>query len=57
MENIGARRLHTILERLLDEISFTADEKAGTEVVLDAGYVRTALTGVVEDVDLSRYVL
>jgi ATP-dependent HslUV protease ATP-binding subunit HslU len=57
MENIGARRLHTILERLLDEISFTADEKAGTEVVIDAAYVRNALSGVVEDVDLSRYVL
>jgi ATP-dependent HslUV protease ATP-binding subunit HslU len=57
MENIGARRLHTILERLLDEISFTADEKAGTEVVVDAAYVRTALNDIVQDVDLSRYVL
>jgi ATP-dependent HslUV protease ATP-binding subunit HslU len=57
MENIGARRLHTVLERLLDEISFTADERAGTEVILDADYVRKALSDVVQDVDLSRYVL
>jgi ATP-dependent HslUV protease ATP-binding subunit HslU len=57
MENIGARRLHTIVERVLDELSFVADEKSGVEVVVDAAYVRAAVADVVKDDDLSRYVL
>ena len=56
-ENIGARRLHTILERLLDELSFDASERGGETVVIDAAYVGRVLEGVVSDEDLSRYVL
>src|SRR5687767_7873108 len=56
-ENIGARRLHTILEHVLDDFSFRADELAGQDVVIDGDYVRKTLTDVVRDVDLSRYVL
>jgi ATP-dependent HslUV protease ATP-binding subunit HslU len=56
-ENIGARRLHTILERLLDELSFEASDMDGVEVVIDAAYVHRVLADVVKDEDLSRYVL
>jgi len=56
-ENIGARRLHTILERLLDELSFDASERGGETVTIDAAYVARVLEGVVKDEDLSRYVL
>src|SRR5690349_15226106 len=56
-ENIGARRLHTILERLLDEISFTAPETHGREVAIDARYVRERLAPILKDEDLSRYIL
>jgi len=56
-ENIGARRLHTILEALLEEVSFTAPERPGTEVVIDGAEVRRKLQHFVEDVDLARYIL
>ena len=56
-ENIGARRLHTILERLLDELSFEASEMNGQTVTVDAEYVQRVLADVVKDEDLSRYVL
>jgi ATP-dependent HslUV protease ATP-binding subunit HslU len=56
-ENIGARRLHTILERVLDELSFDADERSGQEITIDAAYVRKFLEDVIKDEDLSRYVL
>ena len=56
-ENIGARRLHTILERLLDELSFEASEMQGVEVRIDAAYVQRVLADVVANEDLSRYVL
>jgi ATP-dependent HslUV protease ATP-binding subunit HslU len=56
-ENIGARRLHTILERLLDELSFEASDMQGQEVTIDAGYVQRVLAETVKDEDLSRYVL
>jgi ATP-dependent HslUV protease ATP-binding subunit HslU len=56
-ENIGARRLHTILERLLDELSFEASDMGGQSVTIDAAYVQRVLAGVVKDEDLSRYVL
>lgn len=56
-ENIGARRLHTIMEKLLDEISFTAPEMQGKEFVIDAHYVRSCLNPILEDEDLSRYIL
>ncbi|HWF91717.1 MAG TPA: ATP-dependent protease ATPase subunit HslU [Terriglobales bacterium] len=56
-ENIGARRLHTIMERVLDEISFDAPEKKGEQIKIDAEYVRKMLTDIVKDQDLSRYIL
>ena len=56
-ENIGARRLHTIMERLLEDISFSASESAGTGLVIDAGYVDAHLQELVRDQDLSRYIL
>jgi ATP-dependent HslUV protease ATP-binding subunit HslU len=56
-ENIGARRLHTILERLLDELSFEATEMRGVAVTIDAAYVQRVLADVVKNEDLSRYVL
>jgi ATP-dependent HslUV protease ATP-binding subunit HslU len=56
-ENIGARRLHTIMERVLDELSFEAPEKKGEQVTVDGDYVRKMLTDIVKDQDLSRYIL
>jgi ATP-dependent HslUV protease ATP-binding subunit HslU len=56
-ENIGARRLHTIMERLLDEISFDAPEKKGAKIAIDAAYVRERLADIVKSEDLSRYIL
>ncbi|HEY6467560.1 MAG TPA: ATP-dependent protease ATPase subunit HslU [Candidatus Acidoferrales bacterium] len=56
-ENIGARRLHTIMERVLDEISFSAPERKGEQIIVDAEYVSKALTDIVKDQDLSRYIL
>jgi len=56
-ENIGARRLHTILERILDEISFDAPERKGAKVVIDASVVRERLADIVKSEDLSRYIL
>jgi ATP-dependent HslUV protease ATP-binding subunit HslU len=56
-ENIGARRLYTIMERLLDEISFDAPDMVGKTMVIDAKYVREKLRDFVEDEDLSRYIL
>jgi len=57
MENIGARRLHTIMERLLDEISFDAPDRAEKEIIVDAKYVRDKLAEIIKDEDLSRYIL
>ena len=56
-ENIGARRLHTVMERLLDQISFDAPEMSGADVLIDAAHVRAKLDAVVKDDDLSRYIL
>jgi len=56
-ENIGARRLHTIMERVLDEISFDAPDKKGEHIKVDADYVRKMLADIVKDQDLSRYIL
>src|SRR5512139_672147 len=56
-ENIGARRLHTIMERLLDEVSFDAPELAGQSITIDAVYVRRMLADIVRNEDLSRYIL
>ena len=56
-ENIGARRLHTVLERLMDGISFDANERSGEKIVIDDKYVSEALNDVVENEDLSRFIL
>lgn len=56
-ENIGARRLHTVLERLMDGISFDASERAGEKITIDEKYVSEALNDVVENEDLSRFIL
>jgi ATP-dependent HslUV protease ATP-binding subunit HslU len=56
-ENIGARRLYTIMERLLEEISFDAPEMNRKSMTIDAKYVREKLKDFVEDEDLSRYIL
>ena len=56
-ENIGARRLHTIMERVLDQISFDAPEMTEKTVVIDASYVNKMLSDIVKDQDLSRYIL
>jgi ATP-dependent HslUV protease ATP-binding subunit HslU len=56
-ENIGARRLYTILERVVEEISFQAPEMSGKAITIDAGYVQARLADIVKDEDLSRYIL
>lgn len=56
-ENIGARRLHTIMEKLLDEVSYSAPEMQGKEISIDAQYVQDRLGPILKDEDLSRYIL
>ncbi|MEL7297681.1 MAG: HslU--HslV peptidase ATPase subunit, partial [Pseudomonadota bacterium] len=56
-ENIGARRLHTVMERLLDTISYEAADQSGKHYQISAGYVDEHLGELVEDEDLSRYIL
>jgi ATP-dependent HslUV protease ATP-binding subunit HslU len=56
-QNIGARRLHTVLERLLDEVSFSASEMGPKTLSIDGAYVRDRLSSIVQDEDLSRYIL
>jgi len=57
MQNIGARRLHTVLETLMEDVSFDAPEMSGKTVKIDAAYVRERLQDIIEDEDLSRYIL
>ena len=57
VENIGARRLHTVMEKLLEEISFTASDKPNTKIEIDAAYVRTHVSELAKNADLSKYVL
>jgi ATP-dependent HslUV protease ATP-binding subunit HslU len=57
VENIGARRLQTILERLLEEISFTASDKPGTSLTIDAAYVRDRVADLARNADLSKFIL
>ena len=57
VENIGARRLHTIIERVLDEISFTATDKAGEKIVVDSKYINKNLGELTKDTDLSKFIL
>ena len=56
-ENIGARRLHTVMERLLEDISYEAPDRSGSTITVDAAYVQNSLGDLVEDEDLSRYIL
>jgi ATP-dependent HslUV protease ATP-binding subunit HslU len=57
VENIGARRLHTVMERLLEEISFTASDRGGTSVTIDAAYVQERVAPLAKNTDLSKYIL
>jgi ATP-dependent HslUV protease ATP-binding subunit HslU len=57
VENIGARRLHTVMERLLEEISFNASDRGGTSVTIDAGYVREHVSNLAKNADLSKFIL
>ncbi len=57
VENIGARRLHTIIERVLDEISFTATDRAGEKISIDSEYIKKNLGELVKDADLSKFIL
>jgi ATP-dependent HslUV protease ATP-binding subunit HslU len=57
VENIGARRLHTLLEKLLEDISFDASDKPETFVTIDAAYVRMRLNDFAQDTDLSKFIL
>ena len=56
-ENIGARRLHTIMETLLEDLSFEADEHAGETIVITSDYVDEKLKNIMENQDLSKYIL
>ena len=56
-ENIGARRLHTVIERLLEDISFTANDHSGETIKINAAYVDKQLKDLAKDEDLSRYIL
>ena len=56
-ENIGARRLHTVMERLLESLSFAATEKKGESITVDAAYVDDHLGALIQDDDLTRYIL
>jgi ATP-dependent HslUV protease ATP-binding subunit HslU len=57
LENIGARRLHTVLEKLLEEISFTASDRGGEAVTIDAAYVRERVSALAKNADLSKFIL
>ena len=57
IENIGARRLHTIIERVLDEISFTATDRGGEKIIIDKNYVTKNLGELSKDTDLSKFIL
>ena len=57
VENIGARRLQTVLERILDDISFTAPDRGGESIVIDAAHVQTSVGDLAKDADLSRFIL
>ncbi len=57
VENIGARRLHTIIERVLDEISFTATDRAGEKITVDSKYIKKNIGELVKDTDLSKFIL
>ena len=57
VENIGARRLHTIIEKILDEISFTATDRSGKKIIINKDYINKNLDNLVKDTDLSKFIL
>ena len=57
VENIGARRLHTIIEKILDDISFTATDRSGEKIVINKEYINKNLDNLVKDTDLSKFIL
>jgi len=57
VENIGARRLHTIIERVLDDISFSATDRSGEKIIINSEYVKKNLGELVKDTDLSKFIL
>ena len=57
VENIGARRLHTIIEKILDDISFTATDRAGEKITINKEYINKNLDNLVKDTDLSKFIL
>ena len=57
VENIGARRLHTIIEKILDEISFTATDRSGEKIIIDKAYIDKNLDTLIKDTDLSKFIL
>ena len=57
IENIGARRLHTILEKVLEEISFSASDKSIKEISIDKSYVKKQIGDVYKDIDLTKFIL
>jgi ATP-dependent HslUV protease ATP-binding subunit HslU len=57
VENIGARRLWTVIERVVDDISFDATDKAGEKITIDAGYVRGHIGDLAKNADLSKFIL
>ena len=57
VENIGARRLHTIIEKILDEISFTATDRSGEKISINKEYINKNLDNLVKDTDLSKFIL
>ena len=57
LENIGARRLSTVMEKLLEEVSFTAEDRGGETLLIDRAFVEAQLSGIAKNTDLSRYVL
>jgi ATP-dependent HslUV protease ATP-binding subunit HslU len=57
VENIGARRLQTVMEKLIEDLSFEAEDRKGETVTIDADYVRERLADLAQDADLSKYVL
>jgi len=57
VENIGARRLHTIIEKILDDISFTATDRSGEKIIINKEYIDKNLDNLVKDTDLSKFIL
>jgi ATP-dependent HslUV protease ATP-binding subunit HslU len=57
VENIGARRLHTLLEKVLEDISFTATDRTGEKVIIDNKYIEKNLGDLTKDMDLSKFIL